>query len=145
MEPHLGARDIRQISEEDKRKERRRAHLYTSGSHAELKGKIIAQSSVWLRVAFEDGFEDFELGAGCALAVFDLVGCVWIEGPIVNRGRVESRGHESGIGEVGRCGVGMVVGMMKRKRVGLDAGKHLRVGLSMVCGSMSNGGWMGHE
>ena len=53
--------------------------LYASGGHVELSCKVRAHNAVRFLVTGECLFEDFELGRGCPLAVFYLVGNVGIE------------------------------------------------------------------
>lgn len=58
-------------------------YLYTSRCHVKLCCELIAQNTVWLGVAFEDGFESLKLGAGGSFTMLDLVGDVREECVIV--------------------------------------------------------------
>jgi hypothetical protein len=66
-------------------------HLNPSNGHAELVSENLAQTGVGFCIAAEMVFEDLELGAGCPLPVFDLVGGVGIECAEVDGGRVGGR------------------------------------------------------
>jgi len=72
-------------------------HLDTTGGHVELCSELIAEGSVGLCVALEDGLENLELGRGGAFAVLDLVGGVWVKGTKVDCSRVH--GEEGGVDE----------------------------------------------
>jgi hypothetical protein len=70
-------------------KKSKETDLYASRCHIQLCSQLCAQGSIWLCVAFEDGFEDFELSAGCAFPVLDFVGGIRIESAKINCGWIE--------------------------------------------------------
>lgn len=63
--------------------------LYASRCHIQLCGQLCTQGSIWLCIAFEDGFEDFELSAGCAFPVFDFVRGIRIKSAKINSRWIE--------------------------------------------------------
>lgn len=75
--------------EERKKEKSGETHLDASRCHVQLCGQLCTQGSIWLCVAFKDGFEDFELGAGRAFPVLDFVGGIRIEGAKINCGWIE--------------------------------------------------------
>jgi len=76
-------------------RERERTNLDSAGTHVELCGELFAERSIWFCVLAEDLFEDLELRSRCSLAVLDFVGDVGEEGPEIDRGGVDTGGHQS--------------------------------------------------
>ena len=56
-----------------------RTDLYASGGHFELPREVRAHNTVWFLVVGKSLLKDFKLGLGRPLAVFYLVGDVWVE------------------------------------------------------------------